>query len=75
MKTIAITASCRCCGRDVEGAMHLMLCDDCLDARLARPERTPPHASGAMRAAGLAVERVRALTVGNLRRPRVVAGV
>jgi hypothetical protein len=75
MTTIAITARCRGCGHEVEGAMHLMLCDDCLDARLARLERTPPHPAGAMTAAGLAVERVRALTVGNLGRPRVVAGV
>jgi hypothetical protein len=75
MKTIAITASCRCCGREVEDPMQLMLCDGCLDARLARLERTPPHPAGVVRAAGLAVERVRALTVGNLGRARVVTGM
>jgi hypothetical protein len=75
MKTIAITASCRCCGRPVDDAMHVILCDDCLDARLERLERTPPHAAGVVRAAGLAVERVRALTVGNLGRTRVVTGM
>jgi hypothetical protein len=75
MTTTAITASCRCCGRQVDDAMQLMLCDGCLDARLARLERTPPHAAGAMKAAALAVERVRALTVGNLGRPRVVTGM
>jgi hypothetical protein len=75
MTTIAMTPSCRCCGREVEDAMHVILCDGCLDARLARVERTPAQASGAMRAAGSAIERVRALTVGNLGGARVVTGV
>jgi hypothetical protein len=41
MKTPTIPTSCQCCGRRVEDVMHVMLCDGCLDARLAQPERTP----------------------------------
>jgi hypothetical protein len=46
MKTIVITSSCHCCGRQVEDAMHVMLCDRCLDARLAELDRVPLHAVG-----------------------------
>jgi hypothetical protein len=56
MKTIAITTSCQHCGRPVEDAMHLLLCDGCLDARLAQLEPTPAHAVGA--AAFAAFERL-----------------
>jgi len=41
MTTTTTATSCRCCGRQVEDVMHVMLCDGCLDARLARSERTP----------------------------------
>jgi hypothetical protein len=34
------TTKCHCCGRRVEDVMHVLLCDGCLDARLARAERT-----------------------------------
>ncbi len=47
MKTIVITPSCHCCGRRVEDAMHLMLCDRCLDTRLAQPEPVSARAAGA----------------------------
>ena len=47
MRTIVITTSCHHCGRRVEDAMHVMLCDRCLDTRLARLERVPAHALGA----------------------------
>jgi hypothetical protein len=40
MKTTSITTRCRCCGAQVEEAMHVLLCDGCLDARLAELERT-----------------------------------
>jgi hypothetical protein len=40
MTTTMTATSCRCCGRQVEDVMHVMLCDGCLDARLARSERT-----------------------------------
>jgi hypothetical protein len=50
MTTIAITTRCRHCGRPVEDAMHVMLCDRCLDARFTQFERTPAVAAGAMRA-------------------------
>jgi hypothetical protein len=48
MTTIVITTSCHCCGRRVEDAMHVMLCDRCLDARLAKLEPTPARAFGAV---------------------------
>jgi hypothetical protein len=41
MTTTALSTSCHCCGHRVEDAMHLMLCDDCLDARLAELEPIP----------------------------------
>jgi hypothetical protein len=47
MKTIVITTSCHCCGRRVEDAMHVMLCDGCLDVRLAQLEPIPARAAGA----------------------------
>ena len=47
MKPIVITTSCHCCGRRVEDAMHVMLCDRCLDTRLAQFEWIPAHALGA----------------------------
>jgi hypothetical protein len=47
MKTIAITTSCRHCGRQVEDAMHIMLCDRCLDMRLGQLERAFASAVGA----------------------------
>ena len=48
MTTIAInTSSCHSCGRRVEDAMHLMLCDRCLDARLAQLKPMPVRALGA----------------------------
>jgi hypothetical protein len=47
MKTIVITTGCHCCGHRVEDAMHVMLCDRCLDARLAQPEPIPARAVGA----------------------------
>jgi hypothetical protein len=48
MTAIAITStSCHSCGRRVEDAMHLMLCDGCLDARLAQPKPMPVRALGA----------------------------
>jgi hypothetical protein len=46
MTTIVITTSCHCCGRRVEDAMHVMLCDGCLDARLAELEPVPARAAG-----------------------------
>jgi hypothetical protein len=64
MRTIAITARCRCCGRRVEDAMHLILCDCCLDARLARPEAAPARAVSPTAAGGFGAERLRALTLG-----------
>jgi NMD protein affecting ribosome stability and mRNA decay len=39
MKTIVITTSCHYCGRRVEDAMHVMLCDRCLDTRLAERDQ------------------------------------
>jgi hypothetical protein len=45
--TIVITTSCHHCGRRVEDAMHVMLCDSCLDARLAQLEPLPARALGA----------------------------
>jgi Zn finger protein HypA/HybF involved in hydrogenase expression len=51
MRTTALTSNCHQCGRRVEDAMHVMLCDRCLDARLTEQQ-------------GSAVERIRALTVG-----------
>lgn len=48
MITVATTTSCHHCGRQVEDAMHLMLCDRCLDARLAQLEPTPAHNVGAV---------------------------
>jgi hypothetical protein len=48
MTAIAITtSSCHSCGRGVEDAMHVMLCDRCLDARLAQPKPMPVRALGA----------------------------
>jgi hypothetical protein len=47
MKTIVITSSCHCCGRRVEDAMHVMLCDRCLDTRLAQLEPIPALAAAA----------------------------
>ena len=47
MNTIAITTSCRHCGRQVEDAMHIMLCDGCLDMRLGQLERAFARAAGA----------------------------
>jgi NMD protein affecting ribosome stability and mRNA decay len=41
MRTSTTKTKCHCCGRQVEDVMHVMLCDCCLDARLARAERTP----------------------------------
>jgi hypothetical protein len=46
MKTIAITTSCRHCGHQVEDAMHIMLCDGCLDTRLGQLERAFARAAG-----------------------------
>ena len=63
MRTIAITARCRCCGRRVEDAMHLILCDGCLDARLARPEPAAARALSPNGAGGFGAERLRALTL------------
>jgi hypothetical protein len=40
--------------------MHLILCDGCLDARLARAE--PARAARATTATGFGAERLRALT-------------
>jgi hypothetical protein len=31
--------SCQGCGRPVEQVVHVLLCDRCLDARLAQPAR------------------------------------
>ena len=62
METIANTTSCRHCGRQVEDAMHLMLCDGCLDRRLAQLERAPAPAVWA--AAFAALERRTAIAVG-----------
>jgi hypothetical protein len=53
MTTTLISTSCRCCGHLVEDAMHLMLCDDCLDARLAELEPIPAPALFAARLAAL----------------------
>jgi hypothetical protein len=53
MTTTLISTSCRCCGHRVEDAMHLMLCDDCLDARLAELEPIPAPAVFAARFAAL----------------------
>jgi hypothetical protein len=68
MKTTAITISCRHCGRPVEDAMHVMLCDRCLDARLTQLERTPVFAAGAMRAVALNLRGAR----GAFARPELV---
>jgi hypothetical protein len=46
MNTIAIATSCRHCGREVEDAMHIMLCDRCLDTRLGQLERAFARAAG-----------------------------
>lgn len=46
MKTIAISTSCHCCGRRVTNAMHLILCDGCLDRRIAQVEPMPARAAG-----------------------------
>jgi hypothetical protein len=63
MKTTAIAASCRQCGCGVEDAMLVILCDCCLDARLAYLDRAPAFGTGMRRTAGFAIERVRALTL------------
>jgi NMD protein affecting ribosome stability and mRNA decay len=55
MKPIVITTSCHRCGRRVEQAMHVMLCDGCLDTRLTELERRPARVLGA--AAFAALER------------------
>lgn len=48
MRTLAITTtSCHSCGRRVEDAMHVMLCDGCLDARLAQLKPIPVPSVGA----------------------------
>jgi hypothetical protein len=41
MSTRPIETSCQSCGRRVGRVVHVMLCDDCLDARLEQPERAP----------------------------------
>ena len=43
--------------------MHLILCDGCLDARLARPEPAPARAARPTTAGGFGAERLRALTL------------
>ena len=53
MTTTLISTSCRSCGHRVEDAMHLMLCDDCLDARLAELEPIPAPAVFAARFAAI----------------------
>ena len=40
MKPTPITTSCRSCNNQVDGAMHVMLCDRCLEAHVVRLERT-----------------------------------
>jgi hypothetical protein len=52
--------------------MHLILCDGCLDARLARPEPAPARAVSQTAAGGFGAEWLRALT-GNLGRASGVA--
>jgi anaerobic ribonucleoside-triphosphate reductase len=52
MNATSTTTHCNCCGELVEGAQHLLLCDCCLDARLAALERSSGRASkwtGALR--------------------------
>jgi hypothetical protein len=44
--TTPTTTSCQSCGTELEGAMHVMLCDDCLKARLAQLERAPAPPAG-----------------------------
>jgi hypothetical protein len=64
--TIPITTSCHGCGTEVEGVMHVMLCDGCLDERLAQPERAPDRPAGSsgdhVRAQELAVAEVLSVT-------------
>jgi hypothetical protein len=43
--------------------MHLILCDGCLDARLARPEPAPARAVSPTAAGRFGAERLRALTL------------
>jgi NMD protein affecting ribosome stability and mRNA decay len=42
-----IATSCHHCGHQVKDAMHVMLCDSCLDARLAQLISIPARAAGA----------------------------
>ena len=56
MTAIAITTtSCNSCGRRVGDAMHLMLCDGCLDKRIA--QREPVTARAAWAAISAALDR------------------
>ena len=43
--------------------MHLILCDGCLDARLARPEPVPARPARLAANGGFGAERLRALTL------------
>jgi hypothetical protein len=51
MKATSTTTKCHSCRARVEGAQHLLICDRCLDARLAQLERSfgrPPRWTGAL---------------------------
>ena len=46
MKATSTPTKCHSCRAQVEGAQHLLICDSCLDARLAQLERSlarPPR--------------------------------
>jgi hypothetical protein len=52
MNATSTTTHCDSCSGLVEGAQHLLLCDSCLDARLAQLERSvrrPPRWTGTLR--------------------------
>jgi hypothetical protein len=44
--TTPTTTSCHGCGAEVEGIVHVMLCDGCLDECLEQLERAPDRPAG-----------------------------
>jgi hypothetical protein len=52
MKTTSITTGCISCHEAVDGAQHVLLCDECSDARLADLERTHRWSAGRRAARG-----------------------
>jgi hypothetical protein len=48
MKATPIKSSCQSCGTQIAGVMHVLLCDGCLEARLAELEPMPGRTARAV---------------------------